>query len=111
MKREGKYLKLMQDGAPRHAAADTQNKLRERGITVIFWPPFSPDLNPIERVWHIMKNYLQDNYPDNMSYNRLRVAVKDVWEKVGRFGFEELINSMSARCQAVIDADGLFTKY
>ena len=102
---------LMQDGAPGHAAVDTQEDLRERGIIVIFWPPFSLDLNPIERVWHIMKNYLQDNYPENMTYNALRAAVKDAWEKVGRHEFEELINSMPARCQAVIGADGLFTKY
>lgn len=111
MKREGIYLKLMQDGAPGHTAADTQQDLRERGIIVIFWPPFSPDLNPIERVWHIMKNYLQDNYPEVMKYNQLRAAVKDAWEKVGKHEFEELINSMPARCQAAIDANGLFTKY
>jgi transposase len=73
--------------------------------------PLSPDLNPIERVWHIMKNYLQDNYPEGMSYNRLRAAVKDAWEKAGRFEFEKLINSIPARCQAVIDAVGLFNKY
>jgi len=58
-----------------------------------------------------MKNYLQDNYPENMSYNNLRAAVKEAWEKVGRFELEELIRSMQARCQAVIDANGLFTKY
>jgi hypothetical protein len=37
-----------------------------------------------------MKNYLQDNYTENMSYERLRAAVKEVWEKVGRFELEEL---------------------
>ena len=58
-----------------------------------------------------MKNYLQDNYPENMSYDRLRDAVKDAWEKVGRFEFETLIRSMTACCQAVIDANGLFTQY
>ena len=110
-KREGKNLVLMQDGAPGHAAADTREDLRERGIIVIFWPPFSPDLNPIERVWHIMKNYLQDNYPEVMSYDILRRAVKDSWDKVGEHEFQELINSMPLRCQAVIDANGLFTKY
>jgi transposase len=78
---------------------------------VIYWPPFSPDLNPIERVWHIMKNYFQDNYPENMNYNQLRAAVKDAWENVGEHEFRALIEIIPARCQAVIDANGLFTKY
>ena len=67
----------MQDRVPSHAAADTRKDLKERGVIVIYWPPFSPDLNPIEKVWHIMKNYLQDHYPKNMSYDQLRTAVKD----------------------------------
>ena len=46
-----------------------------------------------------------------MGYDQLRVAVKDAWEKVGQHEFEELIGSMPKRCQAVIDAKGLFTKY
>ena len=29
-------LQLMQDGAPRHAAGDTQVDLKERGITPLF---------------------------------------------------------------------------
>ena len=40
----------MQDGALGHTSRDTQKDLREQGIIVIFWPPFSPDLNPIEKV-------------------------------------------------------------
>jgi hypothetical protein len=46
-RREGIHLRLMQDGAPGHSAADTKQELQERGIEVISWPPFSPDLNPI----------------------------------------------------------------
>ena len=46
-----------------------------------------------------------------MGYDRLRAAVKDAWDKVGSFEFQGLINSMKARCRAVIDAGGRFTKY
>jgi len=88
----------MQDGAPGHAAADTRTELEERGIEVIHWPAFSPDLNPIEKVWHTMKNYLQENFPENMLYDRLRDAVKEDWANVGQHEFRELVGSMPARC-------------
>jgi len=58
-----------------------------------------------------MKNYRQDNYPENMTYDRLRATVKTAWENVGEHEFRELIECMQARCQAVIDANGLFTMY
>lgn len=41
-------LVLMQDNAGGHAAKDTQAFMRKRGLTPIFWPALSPDLNPIE---------------------------------------------------------------
>ena len=58
-----------------------------------------------------MKNYIQDHFPENMLYDRLRAAVKEAWAMVGEYEFRDLINSMKDRCQAVINADGLFTKY
>jgi transposase len=111
IKGEGIYLVLMQDSAPSYAARETKDDLKERGIIVIFWPLFSLDLNPIERVWHIIKNYLQDHYPETMGYDQLRLAVQDAWNKVGQFEFEELIKSMPDRCRAVIAAEGKFTQY
>ena len=49
-------LFFMQDNAPGHAAEYTIQELKDRGIPVIEWPPYSPDLNPIEVVWNIMKD-------------------------------------------------------
>jgi len=37
--------------------------------------------------------------------------VKTAWENVGEHEFLELIESIQAWCPAVIDANGLFTKY
>jgi hypothetical protein len=40
----------------------------------------------------------------------LKGAEKEAWENVGPSEFEALMQGMPVRCQAVIDANGLFTK-
>jgi hypothetical protein len=69
-------LILMQDGAPGHVAAKTQEGFHERGIYPIFWPAFSPGLNLTETVWNRMKDYIMRRYPDyHSSYEMFRSAV------------------------------------
>lgn len=50
----------MQDGAPAHRTNNTQAEETKLGITQLDRPACSPDLNPIETVWRIMKKRLQD---------------------------------------------------
>ena len=108
-------LILMQDGAPGHAAAQTLAELQDRGITLMEWPPYSPDLNPIEALWNKMKNYLQELYNDDpdrrLSYDRLRIEVQKAWDMITTEELQELAASMKDRCLAVIDAKGGHTLY
>jgi transposase len=105
----------MQDGAPGHRAKATASQLEERGVRKIFWPPYSPDLNPIETIWDWMKDYIQEQYPQyeigGMSYNMLRKAVIEAWNSISTEQLDELISSMHQRCQDVINADGKHTKW
>jgi transposase len=78
----------MQDGAPGHSAAYTINELQQRGIDPIFWPAYSPDLNPIEQLWNQMKDYIELHYPDlpagrQRTYDEFRRIVREAWDSIG----------------------------
>jgi len=105
------HLWLMQDGAPGHGPKATQEKIREYGIQMIYWPPYSPDLNPIEMVWNWMKDYIQANFPDQMSISELRIVLREAWDSVPQSYLDELIESMPERCKAVIEAGGGHTRF
>lgn len=111
---EERELIFMQDNAPGHAAKETIAMIEAFGILRLKWPPFSPDLNPIETVWKYMKNYLEDKYGDYVfqSYDEQRRRIWEAWDKIVTPGLLiELIKSMPKRMEAVIAAEGRFTKY
>lgn len=83
----------------------TISELHSRGIFPIDWPPFSPDLNPIETVWNIIKNHIQAHCPENMTYIVLRRVVKAAWDQITGDELYLLFSEMPVRCQAVIEAD------
>ncbi|KAI0997991.1 hypothetical protein K3495_g10198 [Podosphaera aphanis] len=109
-------LQVMQDNAHPHKAGLTIAEFGERNISPMEWPPFSPDLNPIERVWNFMKNYIQFKYPDlgpgrQRSQDELRNIVRESWDQaVDENDLERLIESMPRRIRAVYRAGGGNTK-
>ena len=48
---------VVMDNASFHKRADTQQCLERAGHTLVFLPPYSPDLNPIEHKWAQAKAY------------------------------------------------------
>lgn len=47
-----------------------------QNITIIYLPPYSPELNPIERLWQ----YLKDNLIKNRIYNTIDLLQDSVCE-------------------------------
>jgi hypothetical protein len=59
-----------------------------------------------------MKDWIQSRYLNNkLSYKILRKAVTEAWDAIEESELTELLNSMPQRCQAVIEANGLYTKF
>ena len=110
------HILASRENAPDHKSAMTMTDLRERHIRTLSWPTNSPDLNPIEAVWDMMKDYIKQNFPSvgggkQLSQDSLRQIVKEAWDSVSPEDLVRLLESMPSRCQAVKDADGGPTKY
>jgi transposase len=54
-------IHLVLDGAGYHRSAEVKNKAEELGIQLHYLPPYSPNLNPIERLWKVMNEHARNN--------------------------------------------------
>ena len=49
------------DNATFHKSQKTKELVRTAGCRLLFLPPYSPDLNPIERFWANLKRTIREN--------------------------------------------------
>ncbi|ROL51069.1 Eukaryotic translation elongation factor 1 epsilon-1 [Anabarilius grahami] len=68
------------DLAPAHSAKTTGKWFTDHGITVLNWPANSPDLNPIENLWDIVKRKLRDARPNTL--DELKAAIEASWASI-----------------------------
>ena len=95
---------FMQDGAPCHNAAQTLEMLSRKAILVPGWPPNSPDLNPIEIVWAIIKKKLKKN--EWNSCESVYSVAERIWNNIDQRIIDSLVEDFVRRCQLVIDVAG-----
>ncbi len=100
---------FQQDLAPAHTAKVTKSWFNDHGVTVLDWPANSPDLNPIENLWGIVKRKMRDTRPNNA--DDLKATVKETWASIPPQQCHKLITSMPRQIEAVIKAKGAPTKY
>lgn len=68
---------FQQDGAPCHTAKSVISYLEKKKLPVLDWPGNSPDMNPIENVWAVLKNQLSTRNITNKT--ALIAEIKNIW--------------------------------
>jgi hypothetical protein len=108
---------FQQDNDPKHRAHLNQDYLKsqeaklKKEFTVLDWPSQSPDMNPIENLWNIVKAKLNVRHPRPSSLDQLFDAIQDEWSKISKRTLKNLVESMPRRVQALLEARGGYTKY
>lgn len=79
------------------------------GIPVMDFPPYSPDLNPIEHLWAYLKKQIRKRKWKDIE--QLREVVMDEWNKIPVELCQKLVLSMKRRCVMTMVANGYKTRY
>jgi transposase len=100
-----RFRAFLMDNDGRHHNRQVINCLRTHDMDRIgYMPPNSPDINPVENLFSVMKNFVRERLPQNEA--ELRTAIHDAWEDIDKQTLNDLFDSMSERMQLVIDHAG-----
>lgn len=106
---EGEQPIYIEDNNSIHTSRKTTSAYTAIGINKAEWPANSPDLNPIENVWRLLKYRVQKRYPHTEA--ELMQYVREEWDKIKTDDYLRYIRDMKQRCWAVIMAGGGHTKW
>ena len=105
----GSRAVFQHDNDPKRTSKTTIALLKRLRVRVMDWPSMSPDLNPIEHLWGILKWKVELCKTSNIC--QLRDVVMEEWKSIPVATCEVLVNSMPRRVKTVLDNDGRHTKY
>ena len=102
--------RLMQDNDPKHTSNRVVQCLNDEGVNWWKTPPESPDLNPIENLWHELKEFLcREVKPSGKQ--RLIDGIAEFWETVDVPKCRKYIRHLKKVVPKVIDFEGGPTGY
>ena len=101
----------MDDNAPPHRSLLIRNFKQQSGLRTIDWPAMSPDLNPIENVWSLLKKNVRRRLKATDDIQSLKDLLKREWDNLSQTTIDSIIESMPSRVRSVIGNSGGNTKY
>jgi transposase len=100
---------FLQDNDPKHRSDLVKKWLFDHGIQCMELPSYSPDLNPMENLWHNLKTRVASRHARDV--DELNEYIVEEWNDTSVEFLSALGESMPIRCAAVIAANGDLIDY
>ena len=100
---------FQQDNDPKHTSKLVQDWFKQNGIDQLDWPSYSPDLNPIENLWALLKRRVEARLPKSLA--ELKSMLHEEWKAIDVDTLQKLVHSMPKRCQLVREKAGWMSGY
>jgi transposase len=100
--------KLMQDNDPKHTSGHAKEWMDENGVNWWKTPAESPDLNPIENLWHELKEYIRREAKPKTK-DQLIQGIEDFWGTVDKNKCLKYIGHLRKGIPKVIEVEGAAT--
>ncbi len=106
---EAKQDPLLSETGPQGSMITTTDLLKKLRVKVMDWPSISPDLNPIEHLWDILKRKVEEREVSNI--HQFHDIVMEEWKRTPVATCEAVVNSMPKSFKAVLENNVGHTKY
>jgi transposase len=96
-----RHARVVEDGARIHWKKSLQGERARLKMANLPHPPYSPDLNPIENMWAMVKYKLRKRSHIPTSEDELWEAIEEAWESIPLATVNRLIGGMPRRAEEV----------
>ena len=101
---------FMQDNDPKHVSRLAKDFFRDNNINWWKTPPESPDMNPIENLWHELKEFIRREVKPKTK-QQLVDGIKAFWSTVDAAKCTRYIRHLRKVVPAVVELNGGPTGY
>lgn len=102
--------RFFQDNDPKHTSRLASEFFEENGINWWKSPPESPDMNPIENLWHELKEYLRREIKPHTK-QELIDGIQEFWQTVDIPKCKRYIRHLQKVLPRVVELNGEATGY
>lgn len=99
------FAAYLRDNNPQALECLVERCLKDEGYDVLWTPPYTPDLQPIETYWAIGKNRVAENYYNGRSMKTTVEQLREAW-----YGNETMANKALCRIVQPANCSGITQK-